>query len=86
MKKKTPKLIKDLVSLDLALKDKKVHTFAIQLNGGVFSRKEIHLLKGNYCILNCIDNSYQTLSPGELFNENITNIGLAISKHSFFEI
>ena len=83
---KKPKLIKDLVSLDLALKDKKVHEFAIQLNAGVYSRKEIHLTNGNYCILNCIDDTYQTLTPSELFDKNLTNIGDAISKHSFFKI
>lgn len=65
--------------------------FAIALNGGCFSRKEIavyYTKKGllRFDVRNCIDDSHQALDEKKIMDSNYTNIGEAIKKGSFYQL
>lgn len=66
--------------------------FAIVLGGGgMFSRKEIALMKTptgkeRFFIFNSIDGSTQFLSDKKLIDERYTNIGEAMSKGAFYQL
>ena len=59
------------------------HSYALALNGGLFSRKTIRATRdGKFRIINHIDDSKVTLSEAELFTAS--NIGEAMTKGAFF--
>ena len=67
------------------LKDEETHDFRLMLNGGCYSAKEIsYSLDGQFIITNCIDGTEQYLSEDELMNQELTNIGIAITKGAFY--
>ncbi len=59
------------------------HSYALALNGGLFSRKTIRATRHDkFRIINHIDDSKVTLTEAELFTAS--NIGEAITKGAFF--
>ncbi len=65
--------------------------FAIALNGGAFSRKEIELSetatgRERFHIHNCIDGSMQWLDEKKLVDGKHGNIGEAIKKGAFYQL
>lgn len=66
--------------------------FALVLNGGCFSRKEIAVYRTpktkqlRFDIRNCIDDSRQSLSEKQIMDSRYTNIGEAIIKGSFYHL
>ena len=61
--------------------------FAISLSHGASSRKEMALNEdGTIFILNNIDGTLQHLTPEELFDPTLTNIGEAINKKAFWHL
>lgn len=89
MKTKQIKTVEDLRKALSGSDDFK--DFAIALNGGAFSRKEIALSatptgKERFHILNCIDDSMQFLSAKQLTDGNHGNIGEAMSKGAFYQL
>lgn len=59
--------------------------YFINLNGGVRSSKTINWDGEKFWILNQIDDSEQELTPTELDDESLTNIGKAIKLGSFYK-
>lgn len=63
------------------------HDFAVTLNGGLYSKKEMALNQdGTIFILNGIDGTTQNLTPDELFDESLTLIGKAINGGAFYHL
>ncbi len=86
----TTKQIKTIAQLKKILKkhgNASYLDFAITLNGGGFSRKEIMLGNDNlFYINNCIDDIEQELTDKELMDKECTNIGTAIKLGAFYQI
>lgn len=61
------------------------HEYKIALNYGVISRKYIALEEENvFFVVNLIDGSKQTIKGDDMFNKQITNIGIAIRKGALY--
>jgi len=59
--------------------------FKMDLNGGLFSRKELALEPdGRFRVFNHIDDSEFTLTAEELMDRNVTLIGEAVTKGAFW--
>ena len=92
------KLITSLNELKEACKEDEVVDFAITLNGGAFSRKQIFYhhpvftedqeYAGKFEVTNCIDDTTQLLTEEEIMDpfSDVTNIGKAISYKAFYQI
>lgn len=59
------------------------HSFAIILNGGLFSRKIIERTARGYRVHNGIDDTSQIFTVAQLFDERRTNIGKAMKLGAF---
>ena len=68
--------------------DRGNYDYVIRLNGGFLSRKTICTddWDEKFEITNEIDGTEQILSATEIFDENLTNIGLAMKRGSFFAL
>lgn len=80
-RKKKPKRVKNLDEL------KAGGDFAIVLNFGLVSRKEISYDKAHdkFHICNLIDGSNQTLTSKQIMDETRTNIGTALKMGALFK-
>jgi hypothetical protein len=77
------KIIRTLEQLDAELSTEHFRDFAILLNAGAFSRKEIRRLGRRYQVVNCIDDTKQILTAAQLFDSGRTNIGRAMKAGAF---
>jgi hypothetical protein len=78
--------IRTIEQLNAALSTDDYRDFAILLNGGAFSRKEIRRVGNKYHVINCIDDTTQLLSAAQLFDAYRTNIGGAIKLGAFVRL
>lgn len=79
--------VTSLKHLNTILDDKESHDFYILLTGGIVSRKTVRKSTSvTYAITNHIDDSHQSLTEDELFDENITHIGIALKKGALIEL
>jgi hypothetical protein len=87
-KSKKIKSVDELRDILMDNEDEGYLDFAISLNGGAFSRKEImyNAISGKFLINNCIDDTEQDLSAKQLMNPKLTNIGEAITKGAFYQL
>lgn len=62
--------------------------FVLQLNFGLRSSKEIEYNseKDSFSIYNYVDDSEQVLTPKEILDDKITNIGKGISYGAFYVV
>lgn len=81
------KRITSIDDLNKAIKEKH-HNFTLLLAGGLLqSKKRISFsdkTKSAYKITNHFDGTKQTLTPEEIFDESLTNIGVGITNGAFF--
>lgn len=79
--------ISSIDDLNNAIKEKH-HNFTLLLAGGLMpSRKRITFsdkTKTAYKITNHFDGTKQTLTPEEIFDRSLTNIGVGITNGAFF--
>ena len=81
---KTPVNTVDELIAILKTPGRTYHDFAMQLGFNMFSKKEMALNEdGTIFILNNIDGTVQNLTPEELFDPSLTNIGDAITRQAF---
>lgn len=86
----TSSLVTSVTHLIEILSDKNstYKDFAIQLNGGAYSRKEMSYSEEekDFFILNCIDGTVQYLNATQLEDDAETNIGKAIKQNAFYHL
>lgn len=72
-------MVKSLDHLNELIENEQ-NSFFILLNGGFHSNKDIFFgdADNSYFVINEIDDSEQTLSKEELFDNNLTHIGQAL--------
>lgn len=83
-KRPEPKQIKSLAQLKKTLKSGDGKDFFILLNYGGRSSKWVSFDGKTFYVINFIDGSEQELTPEELMDEKLTNIGRAIKKGAFY--
>jgi uncharacterized protein YaaR (DUF327 family) len=81
-----PILIEDLEHLKQLSKDRMLECY-ISLNGGLRSTKTIQFFPeyNTFNIINYIDDTEQDLTVEELFDEELTNIGKALTLKALYK-